>query len=226
MRQNTLWILSGLYRAWAAASDLVQTRSTVLGWIDGVSRGRLHGWVFCRADPLHRLTVDVFTAAGDRLVVLADRYRADLQQSGLSDGYCGFSIPLQRFHDRRPVRLVTRAPRFELGIVDPWRRPLANASGDAIFRHTSYSLQIDSPVSRTCVTGWAITLAGTNRRRAVRLRSGSAVLAQQRATLYRSELAVGDCDGYHGFSFPLPADSRRSLALEDIESGSRFVLSS
>jgi len=172
------------------------------------------------------LTVDVFTGAGNRLVVLADRYRADLQQSGLSDGYCGFSVPVHRFTDRGPVRLVTRAPRFELGIVDPWRHPRARAPGNAIFRHTSISLQIDPPVSRTCVTGWAIAIAGTNRRRALRLRSGSTVLAQQRATLYRAELAVGDCDGYHGFSFPLPAGSRRSLALEDIESGSLFVLPS
>ena len=226
MRQSILRILSWLCRDTEVPSARVRSSKDVVGWIDGVSGGRLHGWVFHRANPLHRLKVDIFTATGDRLVVLADRYRADLQQSGLSDGYCGFSIPAQRFRDQGPVRLVTRAPRFELGVVDPWRTPPANAYRPVIFEHTSYHLQIDRPIGQTYVTGWAIALTGTNRRRALRLRSGSAVLAQQRATLYRSDLAVGDCDGFYGFSFPLPIGSRRSLGLEDIESGAIFALPS
>lgn len=226
MRQNTLRILRRLCRALEAASTLAQPRQNVVGWIDGVSGGRLHGWVFHRACPLHRLTVDAFTAAGDHLVVLADRYRADLQQSGLSDGYCGFSVPLQRISERGPVRLATRAPYVELGIVDPWLPPSARSAKAAAFRSTSYNLQIDRPLGRAHVTGWAVDLTGTNRRRVLRLRSGSTILAQQRATLYRSELAVGHCDGFHGFSLPLPIGSRRSLALEDLESGALFALPS
>jgi len=226
MRQNTLRILNRLYRAWETSSDMADATKNVVGWIDGVNRGRLHGWVFHRPYPFRRLTVEIVTAAGSRLVVLADRYRADLQQSGLSDGYCGFSVPVQRFPEHGPVRIATRAPYFELGIVDPWQHPAANTAKAATFRYASYSLQIDRPLGQTHVTGWAVALTGTNRRRVLRLRSGSKVLAEQRATLYRSEMAVGDCDGYHGFSFPLPIGSRRSLALEDIESGSVFALPS
>lgn len=197
-----------------------------MGRIDGVSGGRLHGWAIHRAYPLHRLTVDAFTAGGDRLVVLADRYRADLQQSGLSDGYCGFSVPLQRLSGGGPVRLVTRAPCVELGTADPWQPRSDKASKAIAFRSTSYNLHIDRPLGQAHVTGWAIDLTGTDRRRVLRLRSGSTVLAQQRATLYRAELAAGDCDGFHGFSLPLPIGSRQSFALEDLETGALFALPS
>jgi hypothetical protein len=144
----------------------------------------------------------------------------------MCDGYCGFSVPLQRLSDHGPVRLATRAPYFELGILDPWERSAANASRAGVFRYASYSLKIDRPLGQTHVTGWAITSTETTRRRLLRLRRGDKVLAQQRATLYRSELAVGHCDGYHGFSLPLPIGSKRSLVLEDIESGSLFALPS
>jgi len=61
-------------------------------------------------------------------------------------------------------------------------------------------------------------------RRVLRLRSAGDILAQQRATLYRAEIAAADCDGYHGFSFSLPLGSTRPLALEDVEAGLAFVL--
>src|SRR5688572_15794886 len=97
MRQSFFRIFSRLSRPWEA-----RPTNDVVGWIDGVNRGRLHGWVCHRSYPLNRMTVDIFTAAGSRLVVLADRYRADLQQSGLSDGYCGFSVPLHRLTGSGP----------------------------------------------------------------------------------------------------------------------------
>jgi hypothetical protein len=199
------------------------TTEKVVGWIDGVNRGRLHGWVFHRPYPFRRLTVEIFTAVGCSLVVLADRYRADLQQSGLCDGYCGFSVPVQRFPEHGRIRIATRAPYFELGVVDLPQRRVANTAKAITFRRASYRMQIDRPLGHTHISGWALALTGTTRR-VLRLRSGGNVLAQQRATLYRSEIAVGDCDGYHGFSFPLPTGSTQPLSLEDIESGLVFVL--
>lgn len=200
-------------------SGTCDATANVVGWIDGVSRGRLHGWVFHRPNPSRRLTVEIFPAIGDRLVVLADRYRADLHQSGLCDGYCGFSVPMQRLSKSTSVRIATRAPFFDLGVADLSQCPVAQTSKPATFRCSSYCMQIDRPVGPTHITGWASALPGRNTRRVLRLRSGIDVLAQQRATLYRPEIAVGDCDGYHGFSFPRPFGSNRPLALEDIESG-------
>ena len=226
MGQRTFRILSRLRRPWAILPNVAQRTEDVIGWVDGVSRGRLQGWAFCRPYPLRRLTVDISTATGRRLVIVADRYRADLQRSGLGDGYYGFSVPLQRLCDSGRVRIATRAPYFELGIVNPWEGPPANARGGAIFRREWYSLQIDRPLGPAYVTGWAISCPSTNYRRVLRLRQGGKVLAQQRATLYRSELAVGDCDGYHGFALALPLGSRRSLAVEDADSGSLFALPS
>lgn len=196
----------------------------VVGYIDGVNRGRLHGWVFDRSDPFRRLTVEMVTDVGSRRVVLADRYRADLHQSGLCDGYCGFSVPIEHFPERASVRIATRAPCIELGITDLSQRPVTDAAKAVTFRCASYSMQIDPPLGHIHITGWAVAFPGRNLRRIIRLRSGSNVLAQQRATLYRSEIAVGDCDGYHGFSFPLPIGSTLPFALEDAASGLVFVV--
>lgn len=200
-------------------SGTFDATASVVGWIDGVSRGRLHGWVFHRAHPSRRLTVEVFPTVGDRLVVLADRYRADLHQSGLCDGYCGFSVPMQRLSKSTSVRIASRAPFFDLGVADLTQCPAAQASRPATFHCSSYCMQIDRPAGPAHITGWASALPARNVRRVLRLRSGIDVLAQQRATLYRPEIAVGDCDGYHGFSFPWPLASNRPLALEDIELG-------
>jgi hypothetical protein len=78
---------------------------------------------------------------------------------------------------------------------------------------------MDRPLGHTHITGWAFALPARNIRRVLRLRSGIDILAQQRATLYRPEIAGGDCDGYHGFSFPRPFGLNRPLAIEDLESG-------
>lgn len=205
--------------------DMPDATKNVVGWIDGVNRGRLHGWAFHRLHPFRRLTIEIFTAVGSSFVILADRYRADLQQSGIGDGYCGFSVPVQRFPEHGPLRIATQAPYFELGVVNPGQRRVAGIARASIFRRAWHGLQIDRPLGGTHITGWAIAPAGTTRR-TLRLRSGDNVLGQQRATLYRSEIAVGNCDGYHGFSFPLPVGLTRPLAIEDVGSGSVLVISS
>jgi hypothetical protein len=203
---------------------MADAAKNIAGWIDGVNRGRLHGWVFHKYYPFRRLTVEISTASGSSFLVLADRYRADLQQSGLCDGYCGFSVPMRRFSVQGSVRIATQAPYFELGVVNPWQRPVAKTTKATTFRSASYLMQVDRPLGHSYITGWALGLGGTNPRRILRLLGGKSVVAQQRATLYRSEIAIGDCDGYHGFSLPLPAGLTRPLALQDVESGSVVVV--
>src|SRR5687768_10496751 len=87
--------------------------SSIIGYVDGEVRGRLHGWAFDPAHPSQRLTVSVIGPTGPPVNTFADRYRADVHQSGLGDGYYGFSVPL-RYSDAASVRVVCNDSGVEL----------------------------------------------------------------------------------------------------------------
>lgn len=195
----------------------------ITGSLDGVSRGRVHGWAIDRTAPFRRLTVEIQTFSGDRVAVLADRYRADVHRdTGLGDGYCGFSVPLHRLRGGRPIRIASRDPSFVLGMIDFSRLPTTAAADQSIvFEHGSFIMAVDQP-SGGHISGWAASKASPTSRRLLRLHSHGRIVAQQRATLFREGAATWLPDGYHGFLFSVPAAITSDLVLEDIETGLTF----
>lgn len=190
--------------------------------MDGVSRGRLHGWALDRASPFHRLAVEVTVSSGRRHVVLADRYRADVHQSNLGDGYSGFSVPLHRLASSGGVRVTCVDPPAELGAVElPWI-PAGKGSKSQHFERGAYTLNVDGPIRPGRLTGWASDRSQPLLRRVLRLSCDGRATAQQRATLYRPDIADGCGDGFHGFAFSLRAEPARVLVVEDIEAGLFF----
>lgn len=195
----------------------------IRGSLDGTSRGRLHGWVLDRAAPFRRLAVEVQAPTGKRVTLLADRYRADVHQSGLGDGYCGFSMPLQRLGTNGPVRVACADPRVELGVIVVSHSPPV-APPPTVFEQASYILIVDAPIGSKHISGWAADRACPTSRRMLRLRDNGRILAQQRATMFRGDAARSLADGYHGFWFPLLAIAARRLYLDDVETGSTFLI--
>jgi hypothetical protein len=192
----------------------------IVGFVDGIVRGRLCGWAYDRADPLRRLTVGVWDRTGREMAALADRYRADVHQSGHGDGCYGFAVPMGQLSEVEAVRVVSIRPTVELTYASA--APGVAAAEPHIFSVGSYTLQIDAPARRGQLSGWAVDTLRPQFRRALQLHVDGRLIGRQRATLYRAEVVDGVCDEYHGFLFALPAHSIASLILEDVGMGAIF----
>jgi len=193
--------------------------SNILGFVDGVLRGRLHGWALDRDNPGHRLSVTVTLPMHCPVLVVADRYRADLQQSGYGDGHYGFSVPMKHAPEEAiTVHVTSERPFVALPFLRETRR-LPNAH---IVKVGSRQLQIDDAMQRGHVSGWAWNRERPTHRCVLQLILDGSIRQTRRATLYREELIAEGCDGYHGFHFPLPADSSGRLILRDVAEGQQF----
>jgi len=194
--------------------------SKILGFIDGIQRGRLHGWALDRANPGRRLLVAV-RVSGRQRTVLADRYRADLQQSGHGDGHYGFSVPVAHDPmDEISAHVTSEWPFVSLTSAHT-ARPVTHAHAAEA---GSYELHIDNVVRPPFLSGWACNRALPNHRCVLQLFLDGSIRQTRRATLYRQELVAGGCDGYHGFHFPLPAGFSGRLRLRDIATGHLFEM--
>lgn len=203
-------------RAWSKAVG------RIVGQVDGERHDRFCGWTFDRRDPRRRLIVSIHAEPGIRMVELADRYRADVHQSGLSDGYCGFSVPLHRLGDCRNIRVFCAFPHVELRGPNADRRPQPPPQ-PVVFRRGSYTLQLDERPSGPSISGWAFDAASPEIRRPLVLRRDGQIVMEQRAALYRPELVDSRRDGFHGFSLT-PGPQSGLLTLEDGASGAAFRL--
>ena len=76
----------------------------VVGHLDTLRDGRLSGWAWCRAARGQRLLVDIFVNGVFFGQQLAHRFRADLLEQGIGDGYYGFETALTLTHE--PVASV------------------------------------------------------------------------------------------------------------------------
>lgn len=195
----------------------------IVGSIDGERHDRFCGWAFDRHNPRRRLVVSIGATPGIRILELADRYRADVQKSGLCDGYCGFSVPLDRLGDRRGIRVFCTFPRVELHDPNTSRR-LQSPARSMMFQRGTYTLQLDEMRPDRVISGWALDIASPEIRRPLVLRRDRLIVRSQRATLYRPELVDYQRDGFHGFSLTLPGPQKVSLTLEDEMLGVAFQL--
>lgn len=193
--------------------------SSILGFVDGVLRGRLHGWALDRGSPGRRLSVAVTVSTRGPTLVVADRYRADLQQSGYGDGHYGFSAPVGHAPlEAIAVHVISERPFVSLPCVTETRR-LPKAHGAEL---GSLRLQIDDVTQRGHVSGWVWNRERPTHRSVLQLILGGSVRQTRRATLYRKELVAEGGDGYHGFHFPLPAGSGGRLTLREVAVGQHF----
>ena len=69
----------------------------VLAFIDGVDeQGRLKGWACVKDQPAQRVEVEIYDGVELLGFGIADHYRQDLSDAGLSDGASGFEVQLAR----------------------------------------------------------------------------------------------------------------------------------
>ncbi|MFN4016088.1 MAG: hypothetical protein ACK4JB_12190 [Reyranella sp.] len=191
-----------------------------IGYIDGLSRGQIRGWVVDPEFPGRRVVVHVEAARGtDRRQVVADRYRADVHKQGIGDGYCGFAVPGKFFAPAARIRFLCGRPLREFG-----RFSLPPPPGKSTtFRRGALVVRLDRRPASAGLTGWALQRRDLEHRRRLLLCANGHILATQTATLFREDSLTEGGDGLHGFSLP-PIDASSGLALVDACSGTAIAL--
>lgn len=193
----------------------------VVGWVDGVHRGKVHGWTLDPAAPTSRLIVEAVGEQGQPIArVLADRYRADLHKAGYGDGHYGFAVRYDDLTAAGKARFLCGRARIEL----PGAASIPGRQGARTFERAGYVLHLDHKPGGPCLTGWAVDRRNPEIRRQLRLRTGRQPLAEQRATLFRPDSIDRNSDGFYGFSLPLPSDTG-GLFVDDLASGLEFRIS-
>ena len=185
--------------------------SPIVGNVDGIRGNHLCGWVLDRREPSRRLAVTVEGHPGGTVVAVADRYRADVQEAGMGDGYCGFAIPTTRLQAAVPLRVLAGSPPVSLpmpGAPSPCQQHL--------HRSGSFTLCLDNIDRRSGISGWARDSGQPAERQLLRLYDGAGrLLGEQRATHHRADLEHTSCDGLYGFAFPpVPATCEGPFRIE------------
>lgn len=190
------------------------------GYIDGLSRDQVRGWVVDLEAPGHCVVVHVESARGtDPRQVVADRYRADVHKLGIGDGYCGFAVPAKFFAPSARIRFLCGQPLREFG-----RFSFAAARRKATtFRKGPLVVRLDRRPANAGLTGWALNRQDLQHRRRLLLCANGHILATQTATLFREDSLVEGGDGLHGFSLP-PVDASSGLAVVDAFTGTAIAL--
>lgn len=192
-----------------------------IGFVDGLSRGLVRGWVIDLHAPGTSVAVYVEAGRGAELrQVVADRYRADVHKQGIGDGYCGFAVPAKHFAPSARVRFLCGQPLRELGRFSfrAVGRPKA-----ATFRKGPLVLRLDRRPAAAGLTGWALNRQDLEQRRRLLLCANGQILATQTATLFREDSLSEGGDGLHGFSLP-PVDASAGLAIVDASTGTAIDL--
>lgn len=200
---------------------MANPRSTISGWVDGKVGDRFCGWVVDRADPLRRLDVEVILANGCIIQQAADRYRADVSLHGAGDGYSGFAVPMDWIGRTKVRQVFCQNPHVR--IPGPARSSWL-APRPQIFRRGTYSLQIDTPLNSSDLSGWAVDVRRPQQRRKIGLRINQQLFIVQQATHFRSELEGNGLDGFHGFSLPLQGRPNGLIYVEDSKDGFSFPI--
>ncbi|MGC2415956.1 MAG: glycosyltransferase, partial [Stellaceae bacterium] len=107
------------------------------GNLDGCDRRLIWGWAQDSADPGRR--VGLLVKLNGRVIgrVLANRYRADLEEAGKGDGRHGFELQMPNGLsplDAQEIRVEREADGAELS-GSPWTLPAAHGFGEGIEHH-------------------------------------------------------------------------------------------
>jgi hypothetical protein len=91
----------------------------IRGSIEVARRNRVAGWIYSSAEPLRDKLILAFV--GQRCVGAGkvDRFRKDLLEAKLGDGYCGYDFPIVLHDDENLGAVVIRMQNSDAALVQP-----------------------------------------------------------------------------------------------------------
>jgi hypothetical protein len=195
-----------LRRFWRRRSPLLNLPSDGrTGWFEGLREGRFCGWTWTPSDPgrTHEVVLSTASAA---VTVRADRFRADLQTAGLSEGCYGFSAPVS---DLPGYGQGVRCTWADLDLPlpgGPWTRPISPGS---TFQRGQVRLYVDpQPAGDRRLSGYSFDANDPLRRVRLAAECGGVLVSTTVASLFRKDEGEETGDGFHGFVLLLPRPLR------------------
>lgn len=181
---------------------------SVVGFVDGIADTLLAGWAFDPQSPSRFLAVDIRTDRDVSVTVAADRYRADVHALGIGDGHCGFSVALRELGQFSAARIVISSIGAEL----PGSPVRFCDAAPPLRMIGSAAIRLDSLCpARMAISGWAVDVQDPSQRCKLSVRMPNGMRHCTRATLYRSDIALPNVDGFHGFHFEVPLQRGTTL---------------
>jgi hypothetical protein len=127
----------------------------IRGAIEVVEPGRVSGWIYSSAETLRDQLIMGFV--GNRCVGTGkvDRFRKDLLEAKLGDGYCGFDFPCRLLPDDGPGSLVIKLQNSDVALLQSSSR-VFESGAEIISGGTAPDLGAVPPASVTWMqdNGW------------------------------------------------------------------------
>ncbi|HWB49091.1 MAG TPA: Hint domain-containing protein [Stellaceae bacterium] len=169
------------------------------GYVDLVDHNRIKGWAFDPAEPEAAVTVAVLANGLVIARLVADRYREDLEQAGIGDGYHGFDWNIPgglSTSTRQKIEIRHETDGSPLPgspvVLRPVEAPVSATLG--VLRGA-----LDT-ASHTRIAGWAQDMADRERPVGLVIEANGEVVARVVANRYRADLAeAGIGSGRHSF---------------------------
>ncbi len=174
----------------------------IKGYVDHLGADGASGWLCDLACHNRRLSVEILFDGIVMAKVMAESFRPDILELGMSDGYSGFGLTFpEEWFDGTEHDVVLRVA--ETG------EPLTERSTKVSFPRKSEATSIHGRLehvdSTLFVTGWA--LSGVGEAACVQVSVNGSVVASQEACLARPDLIVaGFPFGRAGFKINIPED--------------------
>jgi autotransporter passenger strand-loop-strand repeat protein len=193
----------------AMEPDTAQQGAVERGWLprylDCVRRDQIAGWARDAAVPDRPVKLRVLDNDVTIGEVVADRYRADLQQAGIGDGRHGFEfrIPGGLSPLVRHVIRVRRARDGRELVNSPWAVEAAPIPLTTAVDGTLHG-KLDE-VTREWIAGWAQDSADPDAPVALQILDNGVPITRVLANAYRADLAeAGIGNGWHSLDVIIP----------------------
>lgn len=111
----------------------------IRGCIEVAEATRVAGWIYAGSESLRDRLVLAFVGTRCAGAGKVDRFRKDLLDAGLGDGYCGFDFAVHLEPDETPGSLVVRLQNSDAALIQPASR-VVGAEGAEAPRRTGHAL--------------------------------------------------------------------------------------
>jgi hypothetical protein len=184
----------------ATATLVVASPAVYEGYLDGADCNVITGWAWDRNQPNTPIFVDILADGAFVATVRADQYRSDLAALGKGNGYHLFNYPTPASLKTGTTRSIT--VRFSgTSTALPSAKPISIWCAPV----PVYEGYVDG-VDCNIVTGWAWNRTLPDTPINVDIYTDGRYIGTAAASAYRQDLAAaGKGNGYHVFTFPIPA---------------------
>ena len=175
------------------------------GYHDGAGCNTIAGWAWNQNDPNNPINVDIYVDGSFHARVPAIQYRPDLVAAGIGNGFHGFSYTVPASLKNNVLHSITvKFPDTATNLGNTPRN-ITCTGAPPIFEG------VHEVANCSTISGWAWDQNDPNMPINVAIYADGQLIATILAIQFRQDLVTaGKGNGYHAFSYPLPANLKNN----------------